>query len=273
MTYASVLVHVQATEGAERVACASHVARRFGATLVGLGSQGLPAILDSDPWGMASAQLIRDLINQIDQNMNLAEAAFLSGGEEGARVWRTGPSAPTEDLLRYAATVDLLVVSLTSDRDIIAQRAADAGQVIVSAGRPVLLAPEGKTTFDPDTVVVAWKNAREARRATADAMPFLKSAREVILLVVGDLATRDEDMAIAEDVAANLRRHGAPARTLWEGRADDRAAEVILACAAHNNAGLIVAGAYGHSRLGEWVFGGVTRSLLNQTDRFVLFSH
>ena len=103
-------------------------------------------------------------------------------------------------------------------------------------------------------------------------IPIVAQALNVVMSV-GVTTLLREDMAIAEDVAANLRRHGAPARTLWEGRADDRAAGVILACAAHNNAGLIVAGAYGHSRLGEWVFGGVTRSLLNQTDRFVLFSH
>jgi nucleotide-binding universal stress UspA family protein len=112
------------------------------------------------------------------------------------------------------------------------------------------------------TVLVAWKDTREARRAVADALPFLAKANEVVVATID--TSRDESIRDSlDDVAAFLGHHGIKARTeLIAGEADgDR----LLTFARSIHADLIVSGAYGHSRLREWAFGGVTRTLIEES--------
>ena len=110
-------------------------------------------------------------------------------------------------------------------------------------------------------VLVAWKDSREARRAVVDAIPLLSGASEVVVATVDRDATRQAKQSVA-DVAVFLRRHGIRARAEVVSEKGDAAALKSLAGSMH--ADLIVAGAYGHSRLRELVFGGVTRSLLDE---------
>jgi nucleotide-binding universal stress UspA family protein len=122
-------------------------------------------------------------------------------------------------------------------------------------------------------VLVAWKDTREARRAVCDALPLLHKAAEVIIV---ELAERDADRAAAktrvDDVAAWLVRRGINAAAI--------AAKVLIGVSAQidliaqdEGADIIVAGAYGHTRFSEWVFGGVTRELLRRGKRCALLSH
>jgi nucleotide-binding universal stress UspA family protein len=108
--------------------------------------------------------------------------------------------------------------------------------------------------------LVAWKDGREARRAVADAVPFLSRATEVVVATVDPDGSRQSRDGVA-DVVAWLDRHGIKARgEILPGR--DEGAR-LAEFAAGLGADLVVSGAYGHSRLREWVLGGVTRSLLD----------
>src|SRR5262249_51173969 len=118
------------------------------------------------------------------------------------------------------------------------------------------------------------KDAAEARRAVADALPLLREAKEVVVAeVCEDDTGRGAAEARVADVAAWLARHGviASARVAGMGEAISVAA-VLDAIADDIGAQLIVAGAYGHSRFRELVLGGVTQHFLTQTDRCVLLS-
>jgi nucleotide-binding universal stress UspA family protein len=124
-----------------------------------------------------------------------------------------------------------------------------------------------------NTVLVAWKDTREARRAINDALPLLHKAKQVVVV---ELLEPDADQAAARarvaDVSAWLIRRGINAATVATkaliGVPDQ------LAIMAHDEgANIIVAGAYGHTRFREWVFGGVTRTLLQQDECCVLLSH
>ena len=138
----------------------------------------------------------------------------------------------------------------------------------MKAGRPVLVVPPGCDALDAGNVVVAWKNTREARRALADALPFLKEARQVTLLHVSE--ERRRRRLARRPVAFSSPRHRGIAR---DDCAKDRTvAERIVAFASGEELGLIVAGAYGHTRLREWAFGGVTRDLLAACPVPCLFS-
>jgi nucleotide-binding universal stress UspA family protein len=124
-------------------------------------------------------------------------------------------------------------------------------------------------------VVVAWKDTREARRALQDALPLLHHADEI---VITEVCEKSDDLAPSgarlRDVARYLAGHRIAAAVAERVRpVDDTAANTLLRLVEDESADLIVAGAYGHTRLGEWVFGGMTQALLAESPVCCLFSH
>lgn len=152
-------------------------------------------------------------------------------------------------------------------------------EILRHSGRPVLVVPEGHAAaLPPKRAVIAWKPTREASRAVADAMPLLRKADAVDVLVI--------DPAVGErahgsghggepgaDIAAHLARHGLRVEVTTRPRMNFSVAYAVLDHARMVGADLIVAGGYGHSRLREAMLGGTTRELLQTTHLPVLFSH
>lgn len=153
------------------------------------------------------------------------------------------------------------------------------GEVIVEAalfngGAPVLVVPEGSGLPAPDgTVVVAWDESAEALRAVRAALPFLaKSALASIAVVAPSRhgeGRSDPGMALSQ----LLTRHGATADVSLLPRTMPRTSDVLARHCSDMNAGLLVMGAYGHSRLREAILGGTTRNTLEDTTRPVLMAH
>jgi nucleotide-binding universal stress UspA family protein len=139
----------------------------------------------------------------------------------------------------------------------------------MAAGLPLLTVPAGARP-DFRTIIVAWKDTREARRAITEALPFLKRAETVRVLRIGP---GDDEAQGVSEITERLRWNGVPAEAETRMRVQETVASDLLAAANELSAGLIVAGGYGHSRLREWVLGGVTQGLLEQSSRCVLFSH
>ena len=122
------------------------------------------------------------------------------------------------------------------------------------------------------SVLVAWKDTPEARRAIVDALPVLRQAKDVAIVeIIEDEPDRLAALSGIRDIGVWLSRHGVVASERVPAEKGN-AAEQIERIASEVGAGLIVAGAYGHSRLREWVFGGVTRRLLNPSGRCTLLS-
>jgi len=111
--------------------------------------------------------------------------------------------------------------------------------------------------------MVCWRDTREARRAVSDALPLLQKTQQVVVVeLVPDESGRDAAHGRVDDVIAWLKRHGvaAFARVFhWPER--NNPMEKLF----QYGADLIVAGAYGHTRLREWVFGGFTGDLLHRS--------
>lgn len=144
--------------------------------------------------------------------------------------------------------------------------------VLFGSGTPCLLLPPGyRASMPPQTVLVAWKSTRECARATRDAIPFMLQARQVVVAFATERADEERHNSSAADVARYLSRHGISLEVRemagWEA-----ADEAILTEAKDQGADLIVAGAFGHSRLQERVMGGVTRTLLTRCELPVLLS-
>jgi nucleotide-binding universal stress UspA family protein len=271
--YATLLVHAEpARYSTHRVEVAARLARDLDATLLGLGAETFDPIPTPDPFsGYAAGEWVALVQTQVGQDLAAAEAAFRRDSA-GARVeWRAIQDYPHQALVRTAHAADLIVASPRGGLGV--TRAADPADVVMSAGRPVLVVPDGLSHLHGLAVVVAWKDTRECRRAVADALPFLQRADEVIVHAVCGKDRADAARLETDDVAANLKRHGVDARALVTHADPDAAVAEITRVAQLNGADLIVAGAYGHSRLREWAFGGVTDAFLHEPPCFVLMSH
>lgn len=270
--FATILVHAQpGTASSHRVEAASRLARDLGATLIGLGAETftLPPATDSY-MGYAAGEWLAQSEAQIISDLAAAESAFRRDAAGADIEWRTAQDYPREALKGLAHAADLIVVS---PRGALGDSwTADPADVVMGSGRPVLLVPEGRNHLRGKAVVFAWKDSREARRALTDSLPFLQRAEDVMVTVVHGPDETVEEQQLA-DVVANLKRHGVRARALVTSARPDDVPDELQKVAKLNQADLIVAGAYGHSRLREWAFGGVTRAFMHHPECFVLFSH
>jgi nucleotide-binding universal stress UspA family protein len=263
MTYKSVLLHVEPTDEArERLRVAIVLAKSFGGRVVGVGARALNPM--PDPIGLSIVKLRQE----IDEGLARAEALFkeTTASQSASYVWRADVDFPGDALLRYACDADLIVAPRNVEGMPLESQAGTA-DLIMSAGLPVLAVPAG-AQLDAKRIVIAWKNTREARRAVWDALPLLTRAETVrILRFASDPAPE------MSNVVERLRLHNVPVAAEVRPRTEGSVAQDLLAAAGAIGAGLIVAGAYGHSRLREWALGGVTQGLLRQAQIPVLFSH
>lgn len=268
MTYQSLLVHVDATEeGRSRLANGIELAGRLEARLIGVGAAAFEPHVDT--LGMFEDTMRRWIDEQIAEAADLfqAEAASLPGAE-----WRASVKRPVGALAELSCGADLILASRTC-----AVRAANVfvhpDELVLAAGVPVLMQPPGAAPLDARRIVLAWKNTRETRRVVWDSLPLLEAAESVRLVrFQAHTGSDGEDGGLAL-VEARLRRHGVKVEAELRPRSDRSVASDLQRLAEDLNAGLIVAGAYGQSRLRELVLGGVTNALIADSPRWVVFSH
>jgi nucleotide-binding universal stress UspA family protein len=273
MSYASVMVHVD-VDGASnaRVGLATALADRFAAQLIGVCATMLPAYPAEGAYfvtGEAVEQERRDVMALLAR----AETAFRATVpfDRADVEWRD-MELPEFYVTSQARAADLLVVGRRNAPFDIAC-SLDPGSVVLRAGRPVLVVPPGIEKLSGARIIVAWKDTREARRALHDALPFLQRANAVTVVEIGDKESERERRHHLEDVARYLARHRVTVAPPIATHPAGSIVEELVRLAHAEEADLIVAGAYGHSRLGEWVFGGVTRDLLASSPLCCLLSH
>jgi len=271
--YKTILVHVDVKPGArERAELAVDLARRFEARLIGLAAALPRPPVEAITAGVMDASILELERTEIADDFKAAEDHFraATAGSGVALEWRTADNFPTLALAEAADAADLVIVG-RRENGLLANDylTADPGDLVMRAGRPILVASSRLSRLDVRRVLVAWKSTREARRAISDAMPFLKRAETVNLV---EIRESGEASSLA-DPEAFLAAHGVKFR----GEALDRGSAAIeaqlSAFAEREKADLIVAGGYGHARLRELVFGGVTRSLIGGSALPCLLSH
>lgn len=256
-----------------RLRAAAALTRKFDATVYGVGcEQALPLGL-VEPTGLLQGAWYAEMEEQVQADLKHAHAIFETETAGLKTEWTADQAMPAEALVRLSRGADLIVAD---SRPFGAQdryRTAEAAEVMLAAGRPVLLAPPSGQALKADAVVIAWKDTRESRRALADAMPLLVAAETVLVLEICDREDVQAAEARTAAVAAGLGRHDVHAQARATVAPSERVANEVDIAADAIGADLIVAGGYGHTRLGEWIFGGVTRDLLRHPERFVLLSH
>lgn len=275
MSYAAILVHVQPAPSAEPVLnCARALAATFDATLIGLGVEMIPPLASGGYRGSVSIELLDVLRGEIDRNIATAKQRFddAATGLAKPTAWLSGMDMPGPATARASRAADLIVVGAPPAKGLDTCRQVSAAELVVTSGRPVLVVPPAAETLSAKRILLAWKDTREARRAMTDALPFFQRAEAVRVLEVCAKDDHVDARSRTDDVAEALGRHGVKADAKFVDATGDDGLE-ILRQAKLMEADLIVAGGYGHSRLGEWVFGGVTRGLLGQDACHLLLSH
>jgi nucleotide-binding universal stress UspA family protein len=152
-------------------------------------------------------------------------------------------------------------------------RSLDPGGAILKMGRPTLVVPAEVETLRAEHVVIGWKDTREARRAVRDALPLLQQATRVTIV---EACGRDEErtaLGRLDDVTNYLTYHGVKGGARVMLQREGSGADQLVQIAQEERADMLVTGAYGHSRLGEWIFGGMTRELLATSPICCLMSH
>lgn len=146
--------------------------------------------------------------------------------------------------------------------------------VLFASGRPVYIVPYiGRPHVKIRRAVIAWDGGRKAVRAVNDAIPLLQGRSEAIILVINpDKRTSAHGDKPGHNIAAHLERHGIKARVDRQTFPDISADTIILNYLADSGADLLIMGAYGHSRLREKAFGGVTNTILHQMTTPVMMS-
>ncbi len=274
MPYETILVHVDIDDPSQRVLDLSwQLARALDADMIGFCACNTytPAEVASE--GGFEAQFYTHQLDDIGRLLEIARKCFEGVvGTSGRASWRGLTGDPTRLLVQHARAADL-IVSGRGNHDLVTDgyRTVDAGNLLLSAGRPVLLLGPAKSVPIPGRVLVCWKDTREARRAIADSVPLLKLASDVL---VASVEEHDLDglRASQEDITGFLAKHGIRADTLIRPKCR-QVGDALFEIAHEIQADLVVAGAFGHSRLREWAFGGATRALLTDTSVHRLFSN
>jgi nucleotide-binding universal stress UspA family protein len=270
---------VNLTVGVERdvvVQFALSVARSFEAHIAGLAFAYEPVIVPTVMDGMsaawidtqrsenrAAAQNAIDRFQEVCDREGLASEHRLIEASLGGAAGLFG---------RIARHFDLAVVGqMAPDR--FAPDALFIESALFESGRPTLVVPYiQQQGLKLDRVLACWDGSHYAARAVADALPFLRRAKAIEIVIV---AGRDgpPDEVPGADLAQHLARHGLAVEVKRIVATDIGVADAILSHAADSAADFIVMGGYGHSRLREFVLGGVTRDILDEMTIPVLMSH
>jgi nucleotide-binding universal stress UspA family protein len=247
----------------------------FGAHIVGIALIDDPVIPDGALGGIPV-----DMIEmQREENRKTAETAA-ARFETGART--AGISAETRILEASVGGGASLfgAIARRFDLAIVGQAQREHGaseEVMIEAalfesGRPLVVVPYiQRQGLKLDRVIVCWDGGRTAARAIADAMPFLERAKAVDVVIVAE--ERKQDEITGANLVRHLARHGIAASARRTSKGDISIENVILSYAADSGADFLVMGGYGHSRLREFILGGMTRGILASMTLPVLMSH
>jgi nucleotide-binding universal stress UspA family protein len=250
------------------------IADRFSASVIGVvATQPAPF---SAVGAVGPAESRNREVDKFRERTKAVESEFRAAMSKAASVeWRSLITAgPVSHLLAGEGRgADLVVTgSEAGDRALLPVQDIEVSDLIMRVGRPVLIAPPNSQGLKLKRAMVCWKDTREARRAIADALPFLEASEKVDVVELAYEHDLEGARRRLGEIGEWLARHKINANCLAQPLKAAEAAQ-LRAMADDLNADLVIAGAFGHSRLREWAFGGVTRDLILRCERCALVSH
>lgn len=259
----SILLHVHEDECLEaRLQVALDLARRFDGHLTCLQVMALDLAVPGDMYGTMIAELLPVLREAAEALRERVEGKMAA--EDVAWDWVQEMGSAGERLLRRCGLSDVVV--LGSCDPVRGGPSALVGSVVLHARTPVLVVPPHVRQFDATgPAVVAWDGSLEASHALRAAIPILAKARSVHLVSVLGERGGEEDFDLPPTEGAEfLSRHGIACEMTDLPFRDSSIAQGLARAAAEREASCLVMGAYGHPRLLETIWGGVSRELLSE---------
>ncbi|MEQ8344043.1 MAG: universal stress protein [Sneathiellaceae bacterium] len=258
----------------ERAKVAIDLARKFDAHITALFT--IPqAQIPAYVMGYVPVDVTQRIEKEAEERGRKAQAVFEdSCRQAGVRAeWRMARGLPGNAVTLHGRYADMTVLAQPddSDGDLPAEILELPHDVVMEVGGPVLCVPyAGRFDSLGKNIMIGWNGTREAVRAVRDAMPFLRAAETVLVFSVN---SEDGHRQPGADLATHLARHGVRAEAAHTVARDIEVGDAILAALSDNSCDMLVIGAYGHSRMREWAFGGVTRKIFHEMTVPVLLSH
>jgi nucleotide-binding universal stress UspA family protein len=279
MAIKDILVQVDGAKSAPaRYAAAIELAQTHDAFLTGLCLAVEPPV-PATVMGMVPPEA---MANQREVVLELAESAMAqyrllverAGVSGEGRIVQVLDFDALDVFVQHARHCDLAIVGQQDPVDFQPLGRDFPADVAMASGRPVIIMPFiGAPPVVGQRVLVAWDGGREATRAVNDALPLLKRAHSVTVLAVNPDVTSEGQRDAGADISLHLARHGVKVTAARTIARETPVGDVILADIADNSIDLLVMGAYGHTRLREWILGGVTRHILAHMTIPVFMSH
>lgn len=278
MTYKSILTYLDSSPRLdERIKVSLELTERFDAHLNGIAPTGLATSMPGD-YLSVTTDFVEEMQSHLNEIAKTAADTFEATCRQSTvNTYEShvvvGNSMDT--LLQHSRHNDLVIIGQAEPTG--PSKGATPGfveQIILVSGRPVLVVPYiGVKKPIGKHVIVGWDAGRESARALTDALPILQAAEQVELVSVAPAnAKRDEDEVVGAEIALFLARHGVKVQ-FKQITSNMDVGNTLLSHAVDFDADLLVMGAYGHSRIREWVMGGTTKTILQSMTIPVLFAH
>ena len=274
MSIKTILVHVNSDDESHfQVKTAIELALKFEAHICGLyviERLNLPTYAGAYiPAGVLQAH---DQAEQERADKAKVDFNAMVGKAGCTSEWHSVQGYTDQQINSFARYSDLIVVGQAQEHNVLSNEISIEDHILIDSSRPILFVPYiGNSSSIGNRVLVAWDGSREAVRAVTDALPFLKNAEDVEVVCVKKSETQNNDSLT--NICKFLKNHNVNASGNVVVSKDISVADTLLSRAADHNIDLIVMGAYGHSRLREYIFGGVTQYMLKHMTVPILMSH
>lgn len=265
-------------KAARRLDTAVEMARRHDAHLVALAVAAQPTLDYSAGAGFGTELIVEELQRAReradDMAKTLTERLSASGISAEARPAARSFPGIADEVARQGRYADLILSGRDEGDDgAVLDKAADGA--LFDSGKPaVLIPPDWDKGAFGKRIMVAWDASREAARAIAAAMPLIEGA-DAVSVALADPYSGSESHGEepGADIGASLSRHNGNVTVDRLAGMGHSVAETLIAHATDVGADLVVLGAYGHTRLAEAIFGGVTRDMMKACPVPLLLAH
>lgn len=279
MSYKTILVHVdQSAHTASRIRIAAEIAVKESAHLIGAAMTGISRFVDEgSQLGLSRTALAHHLDSVYQRANNALEQFEEIAANAGVQSYekRLLDDDDHGGLSLQARYCDLIVLGQADLDEAFSPVLSDLPEyVVLSGGRPVLIVPHsGQFGGTYDRVLIAWDGGREATRALTDAIPLLRRAKNVTVVLLNPTSgVEAHGEQPGADIALFLARHDIRIEVMQQKTAID-VGNALLSLATGLGSDLLVMGGYGHTRFREVLLGGVTRTVLQTMTVPVLMSH
>lgn len=271
-----VMVRLDGTRADDaRLTAVDQVAEYFDSHVIGLFLNVLPLLIPAEGDSVAAVEAVR-LVDQARAVGDKLEAKLrqrLARLQKPVELRRfdTYGDVMGDIAAREARTADAFVAMRPNGSSDEPEQLIES--VLFGAGRHLFLVPPHRTATPAlDNIMIAWNGSREAARAVAEALPYLRKAEVVNIVIVNDSAPVEEQATIGQDLVEHLLHHGIGAK-IHRVPKDGRVGSTLIAEGKRLKADLVVMGGYGHSRLREWLLTGATYEMVHNAPLPLLIAH